>query len=299
MSRFLDRLSEGGVLVADGSSGTALQSRGMAPGALAEEYVVDGPDRILELHADYVRAGADIILTCTFSGNGIRLRDSKVADRVTEVNREAARLARRAAEEVDRTVFVAGSMGPTGQLMQPYGPLSASDVGEAFAEQAAALAEGGVDLLVLETFFAIDEATAAVEAVQTVSDLPLVCSFSYDRGLYTMMGVSPSQMAEAIAGLGVAAIGANCGTTLSNMEKIVRELRSLETGLPIWSKPNAGVPAGHPPRYPVLAEEMGEFASRLVEAGARIVGGCCGSFPDHVRSIAEVLKDQDVPGLAP
>jgi 5-methyltetrahydrofolate--homocysteine methyltransferase len=140
MSRFLDRLDEGGVLVADGSIGTALQSRGMTPGALAEEYVLAEPGRIRELHDDYVGAGADIILTCTFSGNRVRLKDSEVSDRVSEVNREAARLARRAADAVGREVFVAGSMGPTGQLMQPFGPLTGSDVAEAFSEQAVALA---------------------------------------------------------------------------------------------------------------------------------------------------------------
>ena len=290
MSRFLDRLRTGDVLVADGSIGTALQARGMAPGTLAEELVLDDPDRIRDLHIDYVRAGSDIILTCTFSGNRVRLGESAVSDRVSEVNREAAHIARQAADSADRVVFVAGSMGPTGQLMQPYGPLSRSDVLEAFAEQAAALAEGGVDLLLLETFYALEEATAAVEAVKSASDLPLVCSFSYDRGLRTMMGVGPSQMAAATSDLGVVAIGANCGTTLGNMEEIVRELSSCGTGLPIWSKPNAGVPSGHPPRYPVEAEEIGGFASRLVEAGARIVGGCCGSGPDHVRSIADVLK---------
>jgi 5-methyltetrahydrofolate--homocysteine methyltransferase len=151
-----------------------------------------------------------------------------------------------------------------------------------------------VDLLVLETFFALEEATVAVEAVRIASDLPLVCSFSYDRGLRTMMGVGPSQMAEAISDLGVVAIGANCGTTLANMEEIVRELSSCETGLPIWSKPNAGVPEGHPPRYPVTAAEMGRFALRLVEAGARFVGGCCGSTPAHVGSMADALKGRDI-----
>ncbi len=291
-STFLNRLYAGDVLVADGSIGTALQSRGLEPGVLAEELVLDDPDKVVGLHRDYLGAGSDIILTCTFSGNRVRLGDSSVADRVTEVNRRAAQLAREATGESNRTVFVAGSMGPTGQLMEPLGPLSRSAVVEAFSEQAAALIEGGVDLLVLETFYALDEVRAAVEAVRDVSDLPLVCSFSYDRGLRTMMGVSPTEMVAEVAPLGVAAIGANCGTTLENMEAIVHELESVGTGLPIWAKPNAGVPEGHPARYPVGPDEMGAFSKRFVDAGARIIGGCCGSLPPHVRAIATVVKNE-------
>ena len=166
----------------------------------------------------------------------------------------------------------------------------ATDVAAAYEEQAGSLAEGGVDLLVLETFYALDELEAAVEGVRRVTDLPLVCSFSYDRGLRTMMGTRPSQMAEKVRTWDVSAIGANCGTTLDDMLQIVEELSTHAGSMPVWAKPNAGVPQGDPPGYPVMPGEMGVYALRLVESGARIVGGCCGSTPQHVAAIANAMK---------
>jgi 5-methyltetrahydrofolate--homocysteine methyltransferase len=287
---FLDSLKSSGVLVSDGATGTNLQRVGLAAGQLAEEWVVDKPDYVLNLHQSFVEAGSDILLTCTFSGSRLRLKDSPVADRVAEVNESAARLARQAADSAGQGVFVAGSMGPSGALMEPFGPLTAAVVTSAFAEQAEALAAGGVDLLVLETFFSIEEAEAAIEGVRSRSDLPLICSFSYDRGMRTMMGVSPSQMVARIRPLGVDAIGANCGTTPENMAGIVRELVGAADGLPVWTKPNAGVPEGNPPVYQVTPEELASFARGYLETGATVIGGCCGTTPNHVRAIAAALR---------
>ena len=170
-------------------------------------------------------------------------------------------------------------------LMEPLGGLTAPATADAYAEQAAALSGAGVDLLLLETFFALDEALAAIEGIRRASALPLVVSFSFDQGTRTMMGLSPTTMMEAISPLGVAAIGANCGRSLADMERVVAELAGLNAGIPLWIKPNAGLPrmVGDVARYDTGPDEMAEYATRFIEAGARVIGGCCGTSPEHTR----------------
>jgi 5-methyltetrahydrofolate--homocysteine methyltransferase len=289
MPTFQDLLATSRILISDGATGTNLQDRGLPPGVLPEEWLIDRPDAILELERAFVQAGSDIILTCTFGGTGLRLQHSRYVQRTAEINRLAVELARQAASERPG-VLVAGSIGPTGLMMQPFGELTPDAAEQTFAEQATALAAGGVDLLVIETFYALEEAEAAIRAAQRVCDLPIVCSFSYERRGRTMMGVRPAQVAERIASLGVAALGVNCGRTLEEAEQAIRELADQQTGLPLWAKPNAGLPVGEPPRYPVSPEEMAAFAPRLVAAGARIIGGCCGSTPAHIAALVHALR---------
>ncbi len=289
---FLDRLNSGEILVADGATGTNYQAMGIEIGVPPEEWVFDQPEKVLSLHRAFVDAGSDIILTDTFGGTRLRMRDSKYADRAPELNRRAAELARQAASAREG-VLVAGSMGPTGMLMEPFGELTHDAAVEAYAEQAAALTDGGVDLLLLETFFALDEAQAAIEGVQRASALPLVVSFSYDQGTRTMMGLGPTQVVQAIAPLGVAAIGANCGKSLDAMEQIVNEMAALKTGVPLWIKPNAGLPRmdGDVARYDTAPATMAEYTTRYINAGAQIVGGCCGNSPAHVAAIVRAAKN--------
>lgn len=287
---FLDRLFDCDVLIADGATGTNLQQRGLERGALAESWVAERPDELRGLHQEFVAAGADIILTCTFRANRFGLGSSDYAAQVSELNRGAAALARAVADSSERSVFVAGAMGPTGLMLEPLGSLTPVEVADAYAEQAAALADGGADLLVLETFYALEELDAAVDGVRRASDLPLVCSFSYDRGGRTMMGVRPMTMVGHARKLHASAIGANCGTTLEDMRLIVEELAQHERDLPIWAKPNAGIPEGEPPRYPVTPDEMGRHARILAEAGARIIGGCCGTTPAHLAAISRAIR---------
>jgi 5-methyltetrahydrofolate--homocysteine methyltransferase len=287
---FVDRLSAGDVLVADGGTGTSYQQMGLAIGVAPEEWVEDQPDRVLGLHRAFIEAGSDIVLTDTFGGTSLRLRETRCAGRAVELNRQAAQLARQAASGT--SVLVAGSMGPTGMLMEPLGDLTASAAATAYAEQAAGLIEGGVDLLLMETFFALDEALAAIDGVRRVTALPLVVSFSFDQGTRTMMGLSPTTMLNAISALGVAAIGANCGRSLDDMEKVVNELVGVNAGIPLWIKPNAGLPRmdGDVARYDTTPETMAAFAERFIAAGARIVGGCCGSSPAHVAAITAAAE---------
>lgn len=287
---FVERLQAGEVLVADGATGTNHQLRGLGLGVPPEEWVLDEPDKVVELHRAFVEAGSDIILTNTFGGTRLRLRDSKYAGRAPELNRRAAELARSAASGRD-DVLVAGSMGPTGTLCEPLGELTHADAVANYAEQAAALVEGGVDFLLLETFFALEEALAAIEGARDASDLPLVVSFSYDQGTRTMMGLRAAQVVEALAPLGLAAIGANCGKTLDAMAQIVEEMAVMKCGLPLWIKPNAGLPrmVGDIAEYDVGPEQMADYAVRYVQAGAQIVGGCCGNTPAHVAAIVRAV----------
>lgn len=293
MNKFLERLQSGEILVADGATGSNLQKMGLKPGKPPEDLVIDDPDTILKLASSFVEAGSDIILTCTFGGTRMRMKDSKYQDRAPEVNMRAAEIARKAASK--RTdVLVAGSMGPVGALIKPYGPLEAEEVRATFAEQAKALAEGGVDLLLIETMFAFEEATAAFEGARSVTDLPIVVSFSYDRGTRTMMGVKPKDVIKRYSEMGAALVGANCGTTLENMEAVVKEYAATVPNFPLWVKPNAGVPhmdiETEQGVYDMTPEDMARYSLKYIELGAKVVGGCCGNTPEHIAAIVKAVK---------
>lgn len=291
MNKFLERLHSSKVLVADGATGTNLQKMGLQPGLAPEDLVIDQPDLILKLATAFASAGADILLTCTFGGTRLRMKESNYAQRVSEVNTRAVELTQQAAS-TGTEILVAGSIGPTGLLMKPFGPLSPEEAIAAFTEQVQGLVAGGVDLLVIETMFAFDEADAAYKAARTVTDLPIVVSFSYDRGVRTMMGVKPVEMIKRYKQMGAALVGANCGTSLENMEKVEQEYAAAEPGFPLWIKPNAGLPRmldGNTV-YDVSPGQMGEFAKKYAALGAHVVGGCCGNTPEHIAAIAKAFK---------
>lgn len=283
---FLDRLTAGTLLISDGATGTNLQDRGLAFGKAPEEWLFENPAAIIQLHRDFIAAGANILLTCTFGGTPLRLEHVGLRDRAADVNRRAVALAREAIGSAP--VLVAGSLGPTGQLLEPLGPLAEADCVAAYAEQARALAEAGADLLVIETQFDMGEATAAIKAARATTTLPLVCSFSYDMGTRTMMGLQPDKVAAEITDLGVDVVGVNCGKSLEdNLENL--RLARAATRLPVWMKPNAGLPrmtTGDHAQYDVTPEQMGEAAALWVAAGANVIGGCCGTSPAHLAEIA-------------
>ena len=291
MNKFIERLQSGEILIADGSTGASLHKMGLKPGIPPEDLVFDHPEMVLKLEGDFVEAGSDIILTDTFGGSRVLMQKSKYASRTAELNTRAAELARQAAS-ARSDVLVAGSIGPTGQLMKPYGPLTVEEATAAFAEQAKALAEGGVDLLVIETMFALEEADAAFKGARSVTDLPIVVSFSYDRGVRTMMGVKPADMFKHYQDLGAIMIGANCGTSLENMEKIQQEYAACGGSLPLWAKPNAGLPhlVEGETVFDVTPAQMAEYALKYVALGAKVVGGCCGNMPEHIAAIAKAVK---------
>jgi 5-methyltetrahydrofolate--homocysteine methyltransferase len=286
VNSFLQRLESGEALVADGATGTNLQAMGVLTGGHTEDLIFDHPDIILALEKEFVAAGSDIILTCTFGATSIRMQGSKYAARLEEINLRAAALAREAAGS--DSVLVAGSMGPLGKLLKPLGPISLEEAKRAYGDQARGLASGGVDLLVIETQFSMEEARAALEGSRAETDLPVVISFSYDRGTRTMMGVKPDSAARTFRDLGIAMIGVNCGTTLENARAVVEEYAAAAPGFPLWVKPNAGLPRmeGTTTVYEVAPGGMGEFARSMRDLGATVIGGCCGSTPAHVRAVA-------------
>jgi len=293
MNKFLERLNGGEILVADGATGSNLQKMGLKPGKPPEDLIIDDPDIILKLETSFVEAGSDIILTCTFGGTRIRMKDSQYQDRSPEVNIRAAELAHKAASK--RTdVLVAGSMGPVGALLKPYGTLDEADVKATFAEQAKALADGGVDFLLIETMFAFEETDAAFSGARSATDLPIVISFSYDRGTRTMMGIKPKDVIKKYSEMGAVLVGANCGTTLENMEAVVKEYGEAVPDFPLWVKPNAGVPhmdiETEQGVYDMTPEDMANYAKKYVSLGAKIVGGCCGNTPEHIAAIVKAVK---------
>ncbi len=287
---FLKLLDEKRYLISDGATGTNLMQRGLPQGTAAEDWVLSNPDGILELHHDFLQAGADIILTCTFGASMPRLEANGLAKHFQAVNQAAVSLAKTAAEKTG--ALVGGSLGPLGQMLKPMGLLEESDAQRYYQEQADVLSKAGVDLLVVETQFDLAEAGAAVRGAQAVSDLPLIVSFSFDRGTRSMMGVSPSHFAKQMNGLGLTALGINCGKSLEDNLNALKELADA-SDLPIWFKPNAGLPQldedGHPV-YDVTPEIMAAQVLSWVDAGARIIGGCCGTSPEHLKAITERVK---------
>jgi 5-methyltetrahydrofolate--homocysteine methyltransferase len=285
---FLARLQARDTLVADGATGTMLQTMGLEPGEAPERWLFDQPDKIRALHRGYVEAGSDLILSCSFGGTRYRLEGHGLADRVYAVNRRAAELAREVAGD---DILVAGDMGPTGQLLKPLGPLTPEEVANAYAEQAQGLVEGGADLLLIETMSDIGEAKAAIEGAQRVTDLPIFCTFSFDTHGRTMMGIRPAHAAREIAPL-VNGIGANCGKDPAEYVEFMRAMREVEPQVILWAKPNAGLPhmVGDQVAYDATPEQMGQIALQLQETGVQIVGGCCGTTPAHIAAMVSSVK---------
>jgi 5-methyltetrahydrofolate--homocysteine methyltransferase len=286
----IDRVRSGELLIADGAMGTNLLKRGLPVVISSESWVLNNPEPIIKLHKDFIAAGAQIILTCTFGANPYRLSESEASDKTIEINHAAVKLARQAIE--NRPIYVGGSIGPLGKMLQPFGPLSEDEAFSAYAEQIQALQHAGVDFLVIETQFDLAEATTAVRSAHSKSVLPIVVSFSYDRGTRTMMGVSPKKMAAEMSKLSVDMLGINCGRSLDENFEALIELKQA-TDLPIWFKPNAGLPkvdtTGNP-SYDLPPQAMGDRVASWINAGANVIGGCCGTTPEHLVAIATASR---------
>ncbi len=291
MSILDELITANGFLVIDGAMGTELFSRGLPAGEAPERWNLDDPERVRQVHQAYIEAGSDIILTNTFGGTKFRLALHSLDDQVFEINRAAAQNAREAADSVERVVLVAGSMGPSGELMSPLGPLEMDDAIDGFAEQARGLDAGGADLLWIETMSSLDEVEAAVRGAMRVSDLPVTATLSFDTAGRTMMGVTGTLAAQRLVELGVAAIGANCGNNLSDTEAALLEIRRVAPDIPIISKANAGIPEWHGAElnYSGSPDVMAAHAHRVRSAGVDIIGGCCGSGPEHIAAMRGVL----------
>ena len=293
-NRFTRLLAERPWLLADGATGSSLFDVGLMSGDAPELWNFDEPEKIQALHRGFVEAGADILLTNSFGGTRYRLKLHKAEGRVAELNRRAAELARGVADASGRTVAVAGSMGPTGEILEPLGPLTIADATLAFAEQARALAEGGVDVLWIETMSSADEVRAAVAGAATAG-LPIVCTLSFDTNGRTMMGLSPNDFAalERTLEPRLAACGSNCGVGAAEVVACIHNLaQAAGPDVVLVAKGNCGIPqyVNGSIVYNGTPELMAVYARMARDAGARIIGGCCGTSPKHLRAMRDALE---------
>ena len=291
MNRLAALLGGDGPVLLDGGMGTLLQDRGLEDGAPGELWNLENPDAIRAAHTAYAEAGARVLTTNTFGGTRPRLDMHGLGERLDEVNRTAAQLARSVAEE--RGLLVAGDLGPTGELLAPLGTLTPEEAQALFAEQLRGLVAGGIDLVLIETLSDLGEADAALAAAREVAPhLPVVVTMSFDTNLRTMMGVRPADAVAHLAAAGADAVGANCGRGPQEMEVIAAQMAAARPdGLLLVAQSNAGLPqvVGDHFEYDASAGDMAAHAARLADLGVDLVGGCCGSTPSHIAAIGARL----------
>jgi 5-methyltetrahydrofolate--homocysteine methyltransferase len=277
------------ILLFDGAMGTMLMERGIKAGETSETWILDHPGDIVAVHEAYFAAGADVATTATFGATSLKLAHYKLSDRAAEINRKGAELAvkaRRAGK------FVAGDIGPTGKLLKPAGDADEAMLAEAFTEQAQALAEGGVDFLIVETMMDVNEALIALSAAKSTG-LPVFATISFTkkpRGYFTIMGNKPGDSARALAKAGALAVGTNCSLRIADMVDVVAEMADA-VEVPIIAQPNAGNPETERgvTTYVDGPEVYARMTPDLIRAGARVVGGCCGTTPETIRRMREAI----------
>lgn len=287
MKKLLDRITDGEVLVADGAMGTMLIARGLPPGVCPEEWNLTRPEVLEEIASLYLEAGAEIITANTFGASPMKLGPYGLADRTEVINAAGVAAARKA---VGDKAYVLGDVGPSGRLLEPYGDANPDEVYESFKIQARALVSAGVDVIFVETMMDLNEATLAVNAIKAVSlDTPVVAAMTFDEtpgGFCTIMGVSAEDAASGLAAAGADVVGSNCGNGIENMVKIAGEFRA-NTDLPLIIQSNAGLPETVDGElvYRETPEFMAARVKDLLDAGVSIIGGCCGTTPEHIRAI--------------
>lgn len=292
MEGFLARLKEG-VVIFDGAMGTMLQAEGLHSGQCPELWNAERPEVVQGIHRAYFEAGAQVVETNSFGATRLKLAAYGLEARTRELNYLGAKLAKEAAPPGG---FVAGSVSPTGKFLEPLGDLSLSQLMDIYEEQIRALAEGGADLLCIETMTDIEEAAAAIEAARQVCSLPLVVTmtFNLDRvGFRTMMGVSPEAAVRRLEEAGADAVGSNCGNGMEEMIGLMREMRPL-TSLPLIAQPNAGLPQLQEGQviYDQTPEEFAQRVPELLATGVNGIGGCCGTTSFHIRLMAEAVRER-------
>ncbi len=295
MDKLTQLLSTNPTIVGDGAMGTMLQAAGLTTGGSPEEWNISHADVLRDIYQGYVDAGSQIITTNTFGGNRYRLVLHDYQDRVRELNLAAALLAREVADAVPHTVLVAGDIGPTGEILFPLGERQPEDVRAAYVEQAAALAEGGVDFFLIETMSALEEVQAAIEGIRDASDLPIAATMTFDTHFRTMMGIKPAHAMQALYDLGIRVIGANCGNGPAEIERVVTELISARPDdVYVIAQSNAGLPqydnATKHIHYDGTPEVMADYARKMQALGVNYIGACCGSTPAHIAAIKAALE---------
>ncbi len=291
MKPFADRLAAGDILIADGATGTLLFERGLEPGGCPESFALDNPELLTEIATSYLAAGADIVEACTFGGSPLKLSAYGLDDRTEEINETAVRSVRTA---VGDRAYVAGSVGPCGKLLKPYGDASPEDVHASFRRQAESLVGAGIDCVVIETMIDLAEAKLAIKAFKDVSpSIPIAATMTFDstpNGFFTIMGVSVEAAVVGLTDAGADVVGSNCGNGIEKMVEIATVYRAA-TDMPLIIQSNAGLPevTADGTTYPETPGFMAEKAEELRSIGVSIIGGCCGTTPEHVKALRKVV----------
>jgi 5-methyltetrahydrofolate--homocysteine methyltransferase len=293
MKALFERVAQGEILISDGAMGTFLHARGLAPGECPESWCVSHADIVRNIAESYAAAGSDIVETNSFGGTSFKLKAYGLADQAAIFNRAAARLAK---EAVAGKGYVAASVGPTGQIVEEEGGnVTAAQLYESFKEQVIALAEGGADAICVETMWSVQEATQAIRAVKENTQLPVICTFTFEpgvKGFRTTMGVKPDRAVRAALDAGADMVGANCGNGIANMIEITRQMRATVPQAPILIHANAGLPVVENGEtvFKETPEYMASRVAELIAAGANVIGGCCGTNPNHIAAMAAEVR---------
>jgi len=293
LKTILERIADGEVLISDGAMGTFLQAKGLKPGECPESWTVLHPDAVNSIAEAYIAAGSDIVETDSFGGTSYKLKEFGLVDNVKEYNIAAAKLAK---EAMGNKGYVAASVGPTGQIVEDEGGnVTEQDLYDSFKTQILALKEGGADALCIETMSSVTEAVQAIKAAKDNTDLQIICTFTFEpgaRGFRTMMGVDPTRAAEEAVAAGADIIGANCGNGIANMIEITKQMKAAAPNTPILIHANAGMPVFEDGKtlFKETPEDMAGRVKELIDAGANIIGGCCGTTPAHIAAMAEAAK---------
>ncbi|NEW83691.1 MAG: methionine synthase [Mariniphaga sp.] len=292
MGKITDRIKQGKILISDGAWGTFLHAKGLKPGQCPELWNIEHPDEVFDIAKSYIDAGADMVETNSFGGSSFKLMHYGLAERCSELNESAAAISRKAAGNK----FVLGSVGPTGKILM-MGEVTPEEIYESFKEQVIALEKGGADAIIIETFTDIDEARLAIRAAKENTTREVICTMTFERtvdGEYrSMMGVSPTEMMQELVPEGVDIIGANCGNGIEGMIQIVKEIRLCNALIPVLVHANAGMPVYDDGKtvFPESPIQTASYVKGIIDAGVNIIGGCCGTTPEHILQIARVAKE--------